>query len=196
MDAFLVSTVVVAVAEIGDKTQLLALMLTLRFSKPAPIILGILIATLANHAAAAWLGSSVAGLISPTSQRWIVGASFLMMAVWVLVPDRTDDAERWTNRFGAFGTTLVSFFLVEIGDKTQIATIALAARYHAVLWVTAGTTLGMMLANVPVVLLGRLAAARLPLKAMRITAAVAFTVLAVATLFEPVAAVVARFLAR
>ena len=112
------------------------------------------------------------------------------------VPDRTDDAERWTNRFGAFGTTLVSFFLVEIGDKTQIATIALAARYHAVLWVTAGTTLGMMLANVPVVLLGRLAAARLPLKAMRITAAVAFTVLAVATLFEPVAAVVARFLAR
>ncbi len=196
MDAFLVSTAVVAVAEIGDKTQLLALMLTVRFGRPAPIIAGILIATLANHAAAAWLGSSVAGLIGTSSQRWIIGASFLVMAAWVLVPDRADEGDGWTKRFGAFGTTLVSFFLVEIGDKTQIATIALAARYHAILWVTAGTTLGMMLANVPVVLLGRLAAARLPLKAMRITAAVVFVLLALVTFFEPMATVAAGMLAR
>jgi len=196
VEAFLVSTAVVAIAEIGDKTQLLALMLSARFGKPAPIILGILIATLANHAVAAWLGSSVAGLVGTTGQRWIVGASFLAMAAWVLVPDRADEGDGRWERFGAFGTTLVSFFLAEIADKTQVATIALAARYHAILWVTAGTTLGMLLANVPVVLLGRMAAARLPMPSIRIAAAVAFAVLAVATLFEPLATVVAWTLAR
>ena len=190
MDTFLVSAAVVALAEIGDKTQLLALMLSARFRKPIPIITGMLFATLANHAAAAWLGLSVSGLVGPAWQRWILGVSFLAMAIWVLVPDRADGANRWSGRLGAFGTTLVSFFLLEIGDKTQVATVALAARYHAILFVTAGTTVGMLLANVPVVLLGRLAADRLPMKAIRMTAAAAFALLACATLYEPVAMVV------
>jgi putative Ca2+/H+ antiporter (TMEM165/GDT1 family) len=196
VDSFLVSTAVVAVAEIGDKTQLLALMLTCRFCRPVPILLGILIATLANHAVAAALGASAAGLISPTSQQWILGLSFLAMALWVLVPDKIEEAGGWRERFGAFGTTLVSFFLLEIGDKTQIATVALAARYEAVLWVTLGTTLGMLVANAPVVLLGRMVAGRIPLPAIRMVAAGAFLLLAIAALFEPLAALVANAFSR
>jgi putative Ca2+/H+ antiporter (TMEM165/GDT1 family) len=191
LDVFLLSTAVVAVAEIGDKTQLLALMLVCRFGKPAPIIAGIALATLANHAAAALVGFSAANLIDEASLRWIVGLSFFAMAAWALVPDKADERSGWYDRLGAFGATLISFFLVEIGDKTQIATVALAARYDAMVWVTAGTTLGMLVANVPVVLLGKMAAERLPLKAIRIGAALVFAILGIATLFEPLSAVIA-----
>lgn len=196
MDVFLISTAVVAVAEIGDKTQLLALMLVARFGKPIPIIVGIALATLVNHAAAAFLGSSAAGLIDAAGLRWIVGASFLAMAAWALVPDKMGERNGWCDRFGACGATLVSFFLVEIGDKTQIATVALAARHDAILWVTAGTTLGMLVANAPVVMLGKLAADRLPLKAIRIGAAAVFAVLGVVTLYEPVISLISGPAAR
>lgn len=189
MDVFLVSTAVVAVAEIGDKTQLLALMLVARFAKPLPIIGGIAAATLVNHAGAALLGASAASLLDGDSLRWIIGASFLAMAVWALIPDTGGEDSRWCDRLGAFGATLVCFFLVEIGDKTQVATVALAARHDAVLWVTAGTTLGMLLANAPVVLAGKLAAERLPLRAIRFGAAAVFAVLGIVTLYGPLSGV-------
>lgn len=191
LDAFLISTAVVTVAEIGDKTQLLALMLVARFAKPAPIIAGIAAATLANHAAAAYAGASAASLLEGSGLRWAIGLSFLAMAAWALIPDKADERSRRCDELGAFGATLVSFFLVEIGDKTQIATVALAARHEEIFWVTAGTTLGMLAANVPVVLLGKLAAERLPLKAIRIGAAAVFAALAAVTLYEPVAAAIA-----
>ena len=185
MEAFFISTALVAVAEIGDKTQLLALVLAARYRKPVPIILGILIATLANHALAAWAGAAVAGWIGGEAMRWILVATFLAMAAWCLVPDKADEGPQAAREAGAFLATLVAFFIVEIGDKTQIATVALAARFNSLLLVTAGTTLGMMLANAPVVLFGDAIARRLPLRIVRLVAAILFAALGVAAIFMP-----------
>ena len=155
VDAILTSTAVVALAEIGDKTMLLAIVLATRFRKPLPIVFGILVATLANHGIAAFVGQSVASLLEGPWFRYAVGASFIAMALWTLVPDKLDDDEQpKAPRFGAFLTTTIAFFIVEIGDKTQVATIALGAQFQSVLLVTLGTTLGMMLANVPAVYFG------------------------------------------
>ena len=177
MEAFLVSTGIVALAEIGDKTQLLALVLAARYRRPLPIVLGILFATLANHALAAWLGAWITNLTGRETMRWILGASFLAMAAWSLVPDKLDEVEAKSARFGAFGATLVAFFLVEMGDKTQVATVALAARYASIAVVVAGTTLGMLLANVPAVVLGERLLRRVPVKTVRLVAAAVFAVL-------------------
>ena len=185
MEAFFVSAAVVAIAEIGDKTQLLALMLAARYRKPIPIILGMLLATLANHALAAWVGSAVANWIGADTMRWILGATFIVMAGWCLIPDKADDGPQAARKAGAFVATLVSFFLVEIGDKTQLATVALAARFNALILVTAGTTFGMLLANAPVVLFGDAIAKRLPLKIVRTVAALLFLALGLAALFMP-----------
>jgi len=184
MEAFLVSTGVVALAEIGDKTQLLALLLAARFRKPVPIILGILVATLANHAAAGWLGGWIAALMGPQLLRWVIGGSFLAMAVWMLIPDKLDDEHSpgGRQRFGVFGTTVLAFFLAEMGDKTQIATVALAARYPDLLAVVLGTTLGMMIANVPAVLLGDQISKRMSMNLVHGVAAAIFAVLGVLTL--------------
>jgi putative Ca2+/H+ antiporter (TMEM165/GDT1 family) len=182
MESFLVSTGVVALAEIGDKTQLLALVLAARFRKPVPIVLGILVATLANHAMAGAVGSWVAAQVGPVVMRWILGLSFIAMAAWILVPDKIEDDEDVASRFGVFGTTLVAFFLLEMGDKTQIATIALAAKYSSLASVVAGTTAGMMIANVPAVLLGDVAAKKLPMKLVHSIAATIFLVLGVTVL--------------
>ena len=179
MEAFLVSTGVVALAEIGDKTQLLALVLAARYRKPVPIVLGILVATLANHALAGTLGALVARLIDPQVLRWVLGFSFIAMAVWMLVPDRLDDEAPKPPRFGVFVTTLFAFFLLEMGDKTQIATVALAAKYAQLFAVVAGTTLGMMIANVPAVFLGDIAATRLPLRLVHGICAAVFAVIGV-----------------
>lgn len=183
MESLLVSTAVVAVAEIGDKTQLLALVLAARYRRPVAIILGILVATLANHALAAIAGSLVAGWLGPEMLRWVLGGGFLVMALWVLVPDKPDDTSDAASRAGAFVGTLILFFLVEIGDKTQIATVALAARFGDIVMVTLGTTLGMMAANAPVVLLGDFLAGRVPLKMVRGVAAAIFAVLGLMVLF-------------
>ena len=174
----LLSTGTVALAEIGDKTQLLALLLAARFRKPWPIIAGILVATVLNHALAAWFGSLVSGWISADVLRWGVVISFAAVAAWALVPDKLDEDEVKPPRFGAFVATLVAFFIVEIGDKTQVATVVLAAQYSPLWQVVAGTTLGMAIANVPVVLLGSKFAAKLPLKAARWAAAALFAALA------------------
>jgi len=182
MQALLVSTGVVALAEIGDKTQLLALVLAARFRRPVPILLGILVATLANHALAGAIGAWLASTIGPAAMRWILGLSFLAMAVWTLVPDTYEEKQETPARFGVFGTTLVAFFLVEIGDKTQIATVALAAQYASLAAVVAGTTLGMMLANAPAVLLGEVAARKLPMRLVHGVAAAIFAVLGVLVL--------------
>jgi putative Ca2+/H+ antiporter (TMEM165/GDT1 family) len=175
LNAFLVSVGTVALAEIGDKTQLLALLLAARFRKPWPIIAGMLVATLLNHALAAWLGQLVAAWLTPTSLRWIVATSFIAIALWTLKPDKLED-ERLPPH-GAFVATVIAFFIAEIGDKTQVATVLLAARFHSLTMVVAGTTLGMLLANVPVVLLGSRFAQRLPLRAARTGAACLFLVL-------------------
>jgi Ca2+/H+ antiporter, TMEM165/GDT1 family len=177
MEALLVSTGVVALAEIGDKTQLLALVLAARYRKPLPIALGILIATLVNHGLAAWLGALAAGWLGPDAMRWILGLGFLAMAGWCLMPDQAEDGPQAAAKAGAFLATLVAFFLVEIGDKTQIATVALAARFSDLLLVTGGTTLGMMLVNVPAVLCGDGIARLAPLKLIRIAAATLFAIL-------------------
>jgi putative Ca2+/H+ antiporter (TMEM165/GDT1 family) len=182
MEAFLVSTGVVAIAEIGDKTQLLALMLAARYRAPLPIILGILAATVANHLLAAWAGNLVAGWLGAEALRWVLGGSFLAMAAWTLVPDKCDDAPKMLAKAGAFTATLVSFFLIEIGDKTQIATVALAARFQDIAVVAAGTTTGMMIADVPAVFLGGFAAEKLPMAWIRGAAALIFAVLGVAAL--------------
>jgi putative Ca2+/H+ antiporter (TMEM165/GDT1 family) len=182
MNAFLISTGIVALAEIGDKTQLLALILAARFRKPVPIVLGILVATLANHAVAGALGAWITTLFSPQALRWLLGLSFIAMAGWILIPDKLDDTDAKTTRFGVFGTTLVAFFLAEMGDKTQVATVALAAQYQAMLAVVAGTTLGMMIANVPAVLLGDRAANRMPVRLVHSIAAGLFAALGLATL--------------
>ena len=178
MEAFLVSLGTVALAEMGDKTQLLALVLAARYrGRHAAVILGILVATLANHALAAALGSWITGVVGADAMRWIVAASFLAMAAWILVPDKPGDDAGGAERFGAFGTALVSFFLVEMGDKTQIATVALAARYGSIVAVVAGTTLGMMIANVPAVWLGDRLLRRVPVRAVHAVAAALFVVL-------------------
>lgn len=177
MEPLFLSTLAVAVAEIGDKTQLLALLLAARFRKPLPIILGILVATLLNHALAGWLGALAAYWLTPDVLRWSVAASFLAMALWTLKPDSIDDAQRLPPR-SAFVATTIAFFLAEIGDKTQVATVLLAAKYTPLWQVVAGTTLGMLAANVPVVLLGSRFAEWLPLRAARIVAAVLFLALA------------------
>ncbi|NJD31680.1 MAG: TMEM165/GDT1 family protein [Gammaproteobacteria bacterium] len=184
MEAFLISTGVVALAEIGDKTQLLALVLAARFRKPVPIILGILAATLANHFMAGAVGAWLAAVIGPVAMRWILGLSFIAMAVWTLIPDKLDDDEDQEPqpRFGVFGTTLVAFFLLEMGDKTQIATVALAAKYPSLVAVVSGTTLGMMLANVPAVLLGEVAARKLPMRLVHGIAGAIFLVMGVMVL--------------
>ncbi len=186
MEAFLVSTGIVALGEMGDKTQLLALLLAARFRKPVPIIAGILVATLANHGAAGWLGGWIAGLMGPQILRWVIGGSFLVMAVWMLIPDKLDDEETEGGklRLGVFGTTVVAFFLAEMGDKTQIATVALAARYPDLLAVVAGTTLGMMLANVPAVLLGDQISRKVSMTWVHAVAGAIFAVLGVLTLFN------------
>ncbi len=186
MHSFLVSAAVVAVAEIGDKTQLLALVLAAKFRKPIPIILGIVVATLANHGAAAAIGTWLTRLIGPDVMRWLLGISFIAMGIWTLIPDKPDlDDEKPSTKdgWGVFGTTAAAFFLLEMGDKTQIATVALAAKYSNLALVTAGTTFGMMLANVPAVLLGDVAAKKMPLAFVRALAAVIFIVLGVVALF-------------
>ncbi len=174
MEALLTSTAVVALAEIGDKTQLLAIVLATRFKRPWPIIAGIFVATVANHFLAALLGSRVASVLDGTWFRYAVAISFVVMAIWTLIPDKFDDVEDKPARFGAFLTTLVSFFLVEMGDKTQIATVALGARFHDVIPVTMGTTLGMMIANVPAVFAGHELIKRVPLNIVRVIAALLF----------------------
>ena len=178
VDAFLISTGIVALAEMGDKTQLLALLLAARFKKPWPIVWGILVATLANHAMAGALGAWLTTLLSPDILRWILGASFLVMAAWMLVPDKLeDDSNRKPPRWGVFATTVVLFFLAEMGDKTQVATVMLAARFDAYVAVVAGTTLGMMLANAPVVWLGERVTRLVPLKVVHLVSALIFAVL-------------------
>ncbi|MFV5214823.1 TMEM165/GDT1 family protein [Azonexus caeni] len=182
MEAFLISTGIVALAEIGDKTQLLAFILAAKFRKPLPIIVGILVATIANHAFAGALGAWITSLVAPGTMRWVLGLSFIAMAVWTLIPDKMDDDEAALARYGVFGTTLIAFFLAEMGDKTQVATVALAAQYQAVVAVVAGTTLGMMIANVPAVLLGDRIANRIPVRVVHAIAAAIFAVLGIATL--------------
>ena len=182
MEAFLISTGIVALAEIGDKTQLLAFLLAAKFRKPVPIVLGILIATLANHAFAAALGAWINTMMGPDVMRWVLGISFLVMAGWTLIPDKLDDEESNLGKYGVFATTLVAFFIAEMGDKTQIATVALAARYEAVIAVVAGTTVGMMIANVPAVYFGERIANKVPLKLVHGIAAALFAALGVATL--------------
>ncbi len=182
MEAFLVSTMVVGLAEIGDKTQILSLMLAARFKRPVPIILGILFATIANHAAAGLAGTLFGSLLAGPWMRWILGLSFLSVAVWALFPDKYEGDDKAISRFGAFTSTLVAFFLAEIGDKTQIATIGLAARFEQFYPVVMGTTLGMMLANIPAVIVGDRLAGKLPVKAIRITAAIVFAILGIVTL--------------
>jgi putative Ca2+/H+ antiporter (TMEM165/GDT1 family) len=173
---------VVGLAEIGDKTQILSLMLAARFLRPIPIIFGILFATIANHAAAGLAGSYFADLLKGPSLRWILGLSFLSVAVWALFPDKYQGNDKATGRSGAFVTTLVAFFLAEIGDKTQIATVGLAASFEQFYPVVLGTTLGMMLANIPAVLIGDRIADKLPVKVIRVTAAIVFAALSVLTL--------------
>jgi putative Ca2+/H+ antiporter (TMEM165/GDT1 family) len=182
VESFLVATGVVALGEMGDKTQLLAMVLAARFKRPLAIVAGIFVATLLNHAAAGALGGWFAGWLGPERLRWVIGGSFLAMAAWMLVPDRLDEAETGSGRLGVFGATLVAFFLAEMGDKTQIATVALAARYAELGAVVTGTTLGMMLANVPAVLFGDRVARRLSMTWMHRIAAVVFAVLGMATL--------------
>ena len=183
MEAFLVSTGIVALAEMGDKTQLLALVLTARFRKPWPIALGILVATLANHGLAGAAGAWVTSFLGPELLRWLLAASFVAMALWMLVPDKLDpDEAPRAPRLGVFGATLVAFFLAEMGDKTQVATVMLAAQYNAYAAVVAGTTLGMMLANVPVVWFGERVMRRVPVRAVHGVSAAIFLALAVAAL--------------
>lgn len=182
MDAFLVSTGIVALAEIGDKTQLLAFLLAAKFRRPVPIVLGILVATIVNHAFAAAVGAWVASAIGPNVMRWVLGLSFLAMAAWIMVPDKLDEDDAKLARYGVFLTTVIAFFLAEMGDKTQIATVALAARYESTVAVVAGTTFGMMLANVPAVLFGERISRKVPLKLVHGIAAAMFALLGVGTL--------------
>jgi putative Ca2+/H+ antiporter (TMEM165/GDT1 family) len=182
MEAFLVSTGIVALAEIGDKTQLLAFILAAKFRKPLPIVLGILVATLANHGMAGALGAWITSLMTPHTLRWVLGVSFIAMAAWTLIPDKFEEDDAKLARLGVFGTTLVAFFLAEMGDKTQVATVALAAQYQAFVAVVAGTTLGMMIANVPAVLLGDRIAHLIPVRVVHGIAALIFAVIGVATL--------------
>jgi putative Ca2+/H+ antiporter (TMEM165/GDT1 family) len=176
MEAFFTSTALVALAEMGDKTQLLAMLLAARFRRPLPIMLGILAATLANHFLAALVGHSIAGVLTQDWFRYAVAASFIAMAGWTLIPDTFDEDEplKAPGKAGVFVTTLIAFFLVEMGDKTQVATVALGARFDNILSVTGGTTLGMMIANVPAVLFGEALAKKAPMRALQIGAALLF----------------------
>lgn len=183
MEALLISTGVVALAEIGDKTQLLAFILAARFKKPMPIIAGILCATLINHGMAGALGAWITSVVSPGAMRWLLGLSFIGMAIWTLIPDRIEEEEtQVAKHLGVFGATLVTFFLAEMGDKTQIATVALAAHFAAPLMVVIGTTLGMLVADVPAVFVGNRFAAKIPMKLVRSIAAGIFAVMGVLTL--------------
>ncbi len=185
MEAFLISTGIVALAEIGDKTQLLSFILAAKYRKPWPIVLGILVATLVNHALAGVVGAWLMRAIGPDAMRWILGLGFIAMAAWMLVPDKIDEDEANAGaaaRFGVFGTTVVAFFLAEMGDKTQIATVGLAAKYASLTAVVAGTTLGMMLANAPAVFIGHRLAEKLPVRLVHVIAALIFALLGAATL--------------
>lgn len=182
MDAFLVSTGIVGLAEIGDKTQLLALLLAARFRRLLPIVFGIVVATVFNHAFAAAVGALVSELAGPGVMRWVLGLSFLAMAAWVMAPSKVDADELPLARFGVFLTTVLAFFIAEMGDKTQVTTVALAARYDSMAAVVAGTTFGMMLANVPAVVFGERIAKRVPLRLVHGLAALIFAVLGVATM--------------
>jgi len=178
MDAFLFSTFSVALAEIGDKTQLLAFLLISRFRKPWPIIWGILLATLANHGVAAWLGAFAADWLQGAWLTWVVSLSFIAVGLWILIPDKIDDDEESAvEKYGAFIATLVLFFVAEIGDKTQVATVILGAQFESLFWVVMGTTVGMLLANVPVVAIGHLAVDKMPLKWIRLGASTIFIAL-------------------
>lgn len=178
MEAFFVSTGIVALAEMGDKTQLLSLILAARFRKPWPIVWGILVATLINHGLAGAVGSWVTTQLGPQALRWVLGASFLVMAVWILIPDKLDDEDENTQpRWGVFATTVVAFFMAEMGDKTQVATVMLAAQFQSWFWVVAGTTLGMMLANAPVVWLGDAITRKISLVWVHRVSAVVFAIL-------------------
>jgi putative Ca2+/H+ antiporter (TMEM165/GDT1 family) len=184
MEPLLLSTLAVVLAEIGDKTQLLALMLAARYRRPWPIVAGILCATLANHLLAAAFGSFVRTLLAPEVLKWVVAVSFFVVAAWTLIPDRLDEKTQRepATHLGVFGVTLVAFFLAEMGDKTQIATAVLGARYNALASVVAGTTLGMLIADVPVVFAGHLAAGRIPFKVVHVAAALLFVALGVGIL--------------
>ncbi|WP_163132707.1 TMEM165/GDT1 family protein [Agarivorans sp. Alg241-V36] len=182
MEALFTSITAVAIAEIGDKTQLLALLLACKFRKPLPIIAGIIIATLLNHAAAAWFGSLVQQWFNPEVLRWLIGISFIAMALWVLVPDKLDEDDSKLLKYGPFLASLILFFIAEIGDKTQVATVILAAKYDSMLMVITGTTIGMCLANVPVVLLGKLGVEKLPMSLIHRVTAILFLALGITTL--------------
>lgn len=184
MESILVSTGVVALAEIGDKTQLLAFILAARFKKPLPIILGILLATILNHGMAGALGAWITATLSPETLRWILGLSFIGMAIWTMIPDKIEDEEtQIAKKFGVFGATFITFFLAEMGDKTQVATIAMAAHYAAPVLVVTGTTLGMLIADVPAVFAGDKLANKIPMKLVHAIAAGIFAVLGAMTLF-------------
>jgi Ca2+/H+ antiporter, TMEM165/GDT1 family len=184
-EALYISTGVVALAEMGDKTQLLAFILAARFKKPVPIILGILLATLVNHGLAGALGAWITSVVSPDAMRWVLGLSFIGMAIWTLVPDKIEEEETQVAlKLGVFGATLVTFFLAEMGDKTQIATVALAAHYAAPLLVVIGTTLGMLIADVPAVFVGNKFAAKIPMKLVHSIAAGIFAIMGVLTLLK------------
>jgi putative Ca2+/H+ antiporter (TMEM165/GDT1 family) len=185
MEALYISTGVVALAEMGDKTQLLAFILAARFKKPVPIILGILCATLVNHGLAGALGAWITSVISPDAMRWVLGLSFIGMAIWTLIPDKIEEEEtQVAQKMGVFGATLVTFFLAEMGDKTQIATVALAAHYGAPLLVVIGTTLGMLIADVPAVFVGNKFAEKIPMKLVHTIAAGIFAVMGLLTLLK------------
>ena len=183
MEAFFASTLVVALAEIGDKTQLLSLLLAARYRRPLPIIFGILVATLANHTLAGAFGAWIRSLLAPETLRWMIALSLFAIAAWTLKPDKLEARVRESTRYGVFALTCLVFFLAEMGDKTQIATVVLAARYDALISVVVGTTFGMMIANVPVVYLGSAAAHRIPFRAVRMVTALLFAVLGVAVVF-------------
>ena len=185
MQAFLVSLGAIFVSEIGDKTQLLAIVLAARFKRPWPVVLGILVATLANHTIAGFIGAWLRLSLGPGVLRACLGASFLLAAAWVLKPDKADDGPAPVGHFGVFAVTVASFFIAEMGDKTQLATVMLAARYPSLAAVVTGTTVGMLLADAPAVFLGHVASAKFPFKAVRILAALVFASLGLATLFAP-----------
>jgi putative Ca2+/H+ antiporter (TMEM165/GDT1 family) len=182
LEAFLISTASVAVGELGDKTQLLSLVLASRLRRPVPIIAGVFVATLGNHLLACWFGEWVGNLITPQILRWVLGLSFIAVAIWALIPDKMDDEVESRSAHGVFIFTVVTFFLAEMGDKTQVVAVALAARYYQLVPVVLGTTLGMMLVNVPTVLFAERAMRWIPLKLVRIVAAAIYTVLGIATL--------------
>ncbi|NML42556.1 TMEM165/GDT1 family protein [Ramlibacter sp. G-1-2-2] len=185
MEAFLVSTGIVALAEMGDKTQLLSLVLATKFRRPWPIVAGIFVSTLVNHGLAGAVGAWVTQMLGPDMLRWVLGGSFIAMAIWMLIPDKLDEDEAETKpRFGVFGATVIAFFLAEMGDKTQVATVMLAARFDAWASVVAGTTLGMMLANVPVVFFGEAITRKVPIKVVHSIGAVVFLVLGVLALIH------------